>query len=107
MADVVNITQDNFETEVLHAGTLAVVDFGATWCQPCKKLHPIMHEIAGQYDGKLKVCYCDVEVAPAIAQKYAVMSVPQLIFFKNGSPVETVVGLLPKDKILSKVEAHL
>ena len=107
MSEVVDITEANFESEILQAGLLTVIDFGATWCAPCKKLHPIMHEIASEYNGKLKVGYCDVGIAPAVAQKYAVMSVPQLIFFKEGKPVETVVGLLPKDKIIKKIEAHL
>ena len=107
MSEVVTITEDNFESEVLGADLLAVIDFGAAWCAPCKKLHPIMHDIAGEYNGKLKVGYCDVGVSPSVAQKYAVMSVPQLIFFKQGKPVETVVGLLPKDKIMNKIDAHL
>ncbi len=107
MSEVVKITEENFEREILTSGNLSVIDFGAEWCAPCKKLHPIMKELANEYRGKLKVGYCDVGVAPSIAQKYAVMSVPQLIFFKEGKPVETVVGLLPKDKIISKIESHL
>jgi thioredoxin 1 len=66
-----------------------------------------MDEIAQEYDGKIKVGYVDVGVAPQIAQKYAVMSVPQLIFFKQGKPLETVVGLIPKAKIIDKISAHL
>lgn len=107
MAEVVPLKDDNFESEIINSESLAVVDFGAEWCAPCKKLHPIMKELAGDYDGKLKVGYCDVGVAPNVAQKYAVMSVPQLIFFKAGKPVETIVGLLPKDKIIKKIDALL
>jgi len=107
MSQVISITADNFDAEILNSSSLSVIDFGAEWCQPCKKLHPIMKEIAAQYNGKLKVGYCDVGVVPALAQRYAVMSVPQLIFFKDGIPVETVVGLLPKEKIVSKIEGHL
>ena len=107
MAEVVTIIDENFESEILSSDILAVIDFGAEWCAPCKKLHPIMKELAGEYDGRLKVGYCDVGISPNVAQKYAVMSVPQLIFFKNGKPIETIIGLLPKDKIIRKIDAQL
>ena len=107
MSKVVKITDENFSQEVLDSQQLTIIDFGAEWCAPCKKLHPIMEEIAGEYDGKVKVGYVDVGVAPAIAQKYAVMSVPQIIFFKSGRPVETVVGFLAKPKIEDKLNSHL
>ena len=107
MAGVLSITEENFEREVLNSNTLTVIDFGAEWCAPCKKLHPIMAEIASEYGSKIKVGYVDVGITPQIAQRYAVMSVPQLIFFKEGKPMETVVGLNSKQKIMDKIEYYL
>ncbi|NQS96904.1 MAG: thioredoxin fold domain-containing protein [candidate division Zixibacteria bacterium] len=107
MSEVINITDANFKEEVLDSDVLTVLDFGAEWCAPCKKLHPIMAEIASEFNGKVKIGYIDVGVAPRIAQKYAVMSVPRLIFFKDGKPIETVVGLIPKPKIIEKMDSYL
>lgn len=104
---LVEVTDDNFQMEVLNSESLTIVDFGAEWCAPCKKLHPIMEEIAGEMSGEVKVGYLDVGKYPQIAQRYAVMSVPRLIFFKAGKPVETVVGFIPKEKILKIVKKQL
>ena len=107
MSELLDLNNDNFQSEVLEAGVLTVVDFGAEWCAPCKKLHPIMEEIADEMEGKVKVGYLDVGVNPQVAQQYAVMSVPRLIFFKDGKPMESVVGFIPKEKILNIVQRHV
>ena len=107
MSKVIDINEGNFDQEIINAGNLAVVDFGADWCSPCKKLHPIMDEIAEEYADRVAVGYVDVGESRTVAQKYAVMSVPRLVFFKNGNPVDTIIGLVPKPKIVEKIESHL
>ena len=107
MSEVINITDANFQQVVIDSKILTVLDFGAEWCAPCKKLHPIMTEIAGEFNGRVKIGYVDVGAVPRIAQKYAVMSVPRLIFFKEGKPIETVIGLTLKPKIMEKIHSHL
>lgn len=107
MSDVISISDNNLKTEILDSDVLAVIDFGAEWCAPCKKIHPIMAELAAEYKGRLKVGYVDVGLTPGIAQQYAVMSVPRLVFFKDGKPVDTIIGLVPKPKIVNKIEKYL
>ncbi len=107
MSDVIDINEMNFKSEILESDVLAIVDFGAEWCAPCKKIHPMMEELAADYDNKVKMGYVDVGVSPGVAQQYAVMSVPRLVFFKNGKPVDTIIGLVPKNKIDEKIKANI
>lgn len=107
MSGLVKISDDKFDAEVVKSDKLTLVDFGATWCGPCKKLHPIMAELAGEYNDKIKIYEVDVGDSPETAMKYGVTSVPQLLFFKEGMVKETIVGLLPKSKIEEKIERHL
>ncbi len=107
MSQVSTLKDSDFEREVLQSDCLAVVDFGATWCGPCKKLHPIISELEVEFDQKVKFFEMDVGESPNTAQKYAVISVPQLLFYKNGDVVERIVGLLPKPKIKEKIEQAL
>jgi len=107
MSKVIDVNEGNFDQEIIKAGNLAVVDFGADWCAPCKKLHPIMNEIAEEYGDKIAVGYVDVGESRNVAQRYRVMSVPRLVFFKDGNPVDTIVGLVPKPKIVEKIESYL
>ncbi len=106
MSATLKVGDDQFEEEVIKSDLLTVVDFGAEWCGPCKKLHPIMAELSEEMAGKVKIVEVDVGVSPQNAQKFAVISVPQLLFFKNGEVVERVVGVLPKAKIIEKIESH-
>lgn len=107
MAGLKKIDDSNFDAEVLQSDKLTLVDFGAPWCGPCKKLHPIMEEIGQEQAELVKVVEVDVGESPQIALKYGVTSVPQLMFFQNGELKETVVGLLPKSKIEEKIEQYL
>lgn len=104
---MIHVKDADFEQEVLKADTLVAVDFGATWCGPCKKIEPIMEELSGEYEGKVKVRKVDVGEAPGVAQTYRVLSVPQVLFFKDGQVVDTIVGLVPKPKIVEKFEKHM
>lgn len=102
----VTITAENFES--LKNGELPlVVDFWATWCGPCRALGPVLSELAKEYDGKIVVGKCDVEENDDLAAAYGVMSVPTLLFFKNGEPVEKKVGAMPKNKLMELFESLL
>ena len=107
MTGMTKIGDDRFESEVVKSDRLTLVDFGATWCGPCKKLHPIMKELAAEFDGKIKIFEMDVGDSPATAMKFGITSVPQLLFFQDGKVKETIVGLLPKSKIEEKIERYL
>jgi thioredoxin 1 len=107
MANVVQITKDNFTSEVSGAGTPVLLDFGAEWCQPCKKLAPIVENLAQRYSGRLKVGYVDVGVSQNLAMEYRVMSVPTLLFFKSGAVVRQVVGARSAEELDALVQEVL
>lgn len=94
--NIVTISEDNFETEVISSSTPVVVDFWAEWCGPCKMLSPLLDELAGEFDGKVKIAKVNVDEAPAIAGKFGVSSIPQLFFFKGGEVVNQITGLKSK-----------
>lgn len=97
-------TTENFDKEVLQSNIPVVVDFYADWCGPCKMMSPSVSAMEALYDGKVKIGKLNVDDSPEIAEKYNVMSIPTLIFFKNGKDVETSVGLIPKDVLQEKIE---
>jgi len=101
------VTDQNFDSEVLKSQTPVMVDFFAEWCGPCKMLAPMVDELAGTYEGKLKIVKLNVDESMDSSQKYGVMSIPTLIFFKGGKEVDRVVGLLTKDALEEKLEALL
>lgn len=100
-------TDANFETEVLNADLPVLVDFWAVWCGPCKMIAPVVEEIAKDYSGKLIVAKVDVDENPMSGQKYGVRSIPTLLLFKNGKVVETIIGAMPKPKLLDRIKPHL
>lgn len=101
------VTDATFDAEVTQADGLVVVDFGATWCGPCKKLDPILEEMAGEYEGRVKIRKVDVGEAPGVAQRFRVLSVPRVLFFKNGEVREQITGLVPKSKLVERFDEHL
>jgi len=107
MSDVLQATDQTFENEVMQAEQPVLVDFSATWCGPCKKLEPIVHEIAGDYDGRLKVVKVDVDQAPNTAAKFGVMSVPTVLLFQDGAVKDQVVGLVSKQALADRVDKVL
>ena len=107
MANVVQITKDNFTSEVQTAQTPVLLDFGAEWCQPCKKLAPVVEKLAQQYAGKLKVGYVDVGVSQNLAMEFRVMNVPTLLFFKGGKVVRQVVGARSSDELDAMIQEVL
>ncbi len=100
-----NITEDNFDSEVLASEVPVLVDFWAQWCGPCKMLSPVIDQIATEVEGQAKVVKVDVDAASAIAARYNVRNIPTLIYFKNGEVVDTVIGAASKDSILSRLKS--
>ena len=106
MAKPVEVTDANFD-EALRNHHLVLVDFWAEWCAPCRMIAPILEELAQEYEGKLLVAKLDVDENPKTAMRYRVMSIPTVILFKNGQPVEVLVGAQPKRNFQAKLEKHL
>lgn len=100
------ITDANFETE-LAAGLPVVVDFSATWCGPCKRIAPIISELAEEYAGRIVVGKCDVDDNPELTTRFGVRNVPTVVFLKNGEVVDRNVGASPKSVFVEKMEALL
>ena len=98
-------TAENFQAEVLESGQPVLVDFYADWCGPCKKMAPVVEEMAGRFEGKGKVGECNIDDNMEIAQKYRVMHIPTFILFKDGQAVDTHVGSLSKAELESKLQA--
>ena len=99
-------TDANFQKEALEADIPVLVDFYADWCGPCKMIAPIVAELADEYEGTFKIGKLNVDEESETAEKYRVMSIPTLIIFKNGAPVETIVGAVPKKTLVEKLEAQ-
>jgi thioredoxin 1 len=104
---LVHLTQNNFTQEVLKSQLPVLVDFWAEWCGPCRMIAPIVDEIAYEYTGKLKVAKLNVDEAQEVAMTYSVMSIPTLILFKQGKPVDQVVGVLSKEQLVSRINKNL
>jgi thioredoxin 1 len=101
------ITDSSFEQDVLKSDVPVLVDFWAPWCGPCKIVAPVVEEIAGEYDGKIKVGKVNTDENQQIAAKYGIMSIPTLMIFKNGEPAERIVGAQPKQAITEKIDSVL
>ena len=101
---VAEIEDVSFNREVLDSGLPVVVDFWAPWCGPCRMIGPIMEKLSGQYAGRFKFCKINVDENPLSASQYQAMSIPLLVFFKNGSEVGRSVGALPESALRSKIE---
>jgi thioredoxin 1 len=100
---VIEITADNFKQEVLDSPIPVLIDFWATWCMPCQMVAPVVEAIAQEYTGKLKVGKVDVDKQGELAAKYSVLSIPAMLFFKNGQVVDTVVGAVPKGFLVDRI----
>ena len=107
MGIVLELNDSTFEAEVVNSSIPVLVDFWATWCGPCRKLGPVVDEIAEAYDGKVKFAKINVEESLETAKKYSISGLPSLLVFKNGEAVERMAGLMPKSTIISNIEKHL
>lgn len=97
----------NWETEVMKSPQLVMVDFWAVWCGPCQMVAPIVEELAQEYTGKLKVMKLNTDEAPEVAGRYQIMSIPTILFFKDGQPVEKLVGARPKQQFKQIIDSLL
>jgi len=104
---IVILNAENFQQEVLDSEQLVVVDFWADWCGPCKMVAPVMDELAEDYDGRAKIAKLNVDEERDLAKKYRVMSIPSILFFKNGNEVDRIVGAQGKDEFASKIDSLL
>jgi thioredoxin 1 len=104
---MLEFTDANFEQEVLKSDVPVLVDFWAVWCGPCKMIAPFVQEISGEYAGKAKVGKLDVDNNPQVAMTYGIRSIPTLLIFKGGKVVDQIVGAVPKNTIVSKIENQL
>jgi len=102
--NVLEVTDANFDAEVLKADKPVLVDFGATWCGPCKALAPVVDKLADETVGKYKIVSVDIDDAPGVAQKYGIRGVPAILVFKNGEKTAQHVGVTTKDKLLALIE---
>lgn len=107
MGHVIETNDSHFEETVLKAEIPVVVDFSATWCGPCKKLEPVIHEIASDYEGRVRVVHVNVDQAPATAARFAVLSVPTVVLFHNGEVKGQVIGLVSKRSITGMIDKVL
>jgi len=104
---MLEVTADTFEQEVLKSDIPVIIDLWAPWCGPCKAIAPIVESIAADFEGRAKFVKLNIDESPSIAAQYQVMSIPTLLFFKDGKVESQVIGLVSKEKIISKIEPLL
>lgn len=105
--NLLKVSDDNFSQEIEQSEGVSIVDFWAAWCGPCQIVGPFVEELAQEYVGKVKVGKLDVDTNPTTAAKFNVRSIPSILFFKDGTHVDTVVGAVPKAALVSTLEKHL
>ena len=107
MGKITEVGDNHFDAEVLKSAVPVLVDFWAPWCGPCKTIAPMVEEIAGEYEGKLKVAKLNVDDHPNTAARYNIRGIPNLIILKGGAVKEQIIGAVPKAKLVSAIEKAL
>ena len=98
----VAVSDGTFDAEVVASKTPVIVDFWAEWCGPCKRIAPLLEELLGEYDGRIKVVKVDIDANRELAERFRIQSIPTLLFFRDGQVVDRVVGALPKGQIAER-----
>ena len=107
MAEVLHVGEADFEELVLKSELPVLVDFWASWCGPCKMVAPVLEELAADYGGKVKVLKVNVDENPDTASRYSIMSIPTMILFKNGEPIQTLIGFRNKEELKGIIDPNL
>ncbi len=107
MGQAIEFTDDQFKAEVLESDVPVLVDFWATWCGPCRMMTPIVEELAKEYEGRAKIGKVNTEHCPNITSEYEIISIPTIIFFKDGKPVDQIIGAVSKDALVKKLDSML
>lgn len=107
MANLPEVTSENFHNVVLQSAQPVVVDFMATWCPPCRMLAPILERVAKEYSGRVKIVQMDTDVYPDTAAQYGVQKIPNVTFFKNGQVIDQAVGYISETELVNKLQALL
>lgn len=107
MSNVTEFTDASFQQEVLESAVPVLVDFWAPWCGPCRRIAPMVDELATEYGETVKIGKVNIDDSPGVAQQFSVFSIPTLILFQNGQPVEKFVGVQPKERIKTGIDGHL
>jgi thioredoxin 1 len=107
MADLLQVTDDTFEEEIVKSDVPAVVDFWAAWCGPCRMVGPVVEELSKEYEGRIKVAKMDVDQNRQTPAKFGIRNIPTLIFFKGGEVANTIIGAQPKSAIEEEIKKLL
>jgi len=107
MADILQVTDDSFDAEIVQSDLPAVVDFWAAWCGPCRMVGPVVEELAREYEGKIKVAKMDVDQNRQTPARFGIRNIPTLIFFKGGEVANTIIGAQPKSAIEEEIKKLL
>ena len=104
---VLEVTDASFASDIIESGKPAMVDFWAAWCGPCRMVGPVVEELATEYQGKAVIGKVDVDTNQEVAAKYGIRNIPTILFFKDGEVVDKVVGVVPKEQLVEKLNAIL
>jgi thioredoxin 1 len=105
--NIINVNHDSFQKAVLDSQKPVLVDFWAPWCGPCRAVAPVIEELTKDYEGKIEFTRLNVDEAPFVASKYGIMSIPTLLVFKGGKPVQQAIGYHPKDQLKKLLDSAL